>query len=189
MKSGFAQALREENGLPSDSILEIVAYGAWNGGKIVDNSVFSKRGMFFKGNVPVNNETIEKRIGVRKRVVAPKDERIGVTVLKDLLETSDLDASRIKVVIGATNVGEDKYDPGPLVRHPFKIIEKKCPDAIALDLYAGCSGFNVSAELIFMLSLAGVLGPSDLSVIVGDRHDPEFHFTGKQVSPVLLFQQ
>jgi len=90
-----------------------------------------------------------------------------VTALKDLLETSDLDASRIKVVIGATNVGEDKYDPGPLVRHPFKILEKECPDAIALDLYAGCPGFNVSAELIFMLSLAGVLGPSDLSVIVG----------------------
>jgi 3-oxoacyl-[acyl-carrier-protein] synthase III len=157
----------KENGLPSDSILEIVAYGAWNGGQIVDNSIFSGRGMFFKGNVPVNNETIEKRIGVRKRVVAPKDERIGVTALKDLLEKSDLDASRIKVVIGATNVGEDKYDPGPLVRHPFKIVERKCPDAIALDLYAGCPGFNVSAELIFMLSLAGVLGPSDLSVIVG----------------------
>ncbi len=69
-------------------------------------------------------------------MVAPKDERIGVTALKDLLETSDLDASRIKVVIGATNVGEDKYDPGPLVRHPFKIVEKECPDAIALDLYA-----------------------------------------------------
>ncbi len=46
--SGFAQALREENGLPSNSILEIVAYVTWDGGKIVDNSVFSKRGMFLK---------------------------------------------------------------------------------------------------------------------------------------------
>ncbi len=69
-------------------------------------------------------------------MLAPKDERIGVTALKDLLETSDLDASRIKVVIGATNVGEDKYDPGPLIRHSFKIVETESPDAIALDLYA-----------------------------------------------------
>ncbi len=159
--------MRKENGLTTDSILEIVAYGAWNGGEVVDNSVFANRGMFFKGNIPVNHETIEKRIGVRKRVVAPEDERIGVTALKDLLEKSDMDPSRIKVVIGATNVGEDKYDPGPLIRHPFELMRKECPDAIVLDLYAGCPGFNVSAELIFMLSLAGVLGAGDLSVIVG----------------------
>ena len=153
--------------MSSDSVLEIIAYGAWNGGRIVDNSSFSEKGMSFKGNVPVNHETIEKRIGVRRRVVAPQDERIGVTALKDLLATTDFDISRIKVVIGATNVGDDKYDPGPLVRHSFKIIQNECPDAIGLDLYAGCPGFNVSAELIFMLSLAGVLGPSDLSVIIG----------------------
>lgn len=153
--------------MTTDSILEIVAYGAWNAGEVVDNSAFSNRGMFFKGNIPVNHETIEKRIGVRKRVVAPEDERIGVTALKDLLEKPNMDPSRIKVVIGATNVGEDKYDPGPLIRHPFELMKKSCPDAIVLDLYAGCPGFNVSTELIFMLSLAGVLGTGDLSVIVG----------------------
>ncbi|MDY7035523.1 MAG: hypothetical protein SV375_05090, partial [Thermodesulfobacteriota bacterium] len=36
-----------------------------------------------------------------------------------------------------------------------------------MDLYAGCPGFNVSVELIFMLSLAGVLKADDISVIVG----------------------
>jgi hypothetical protein len=33
--------------------------------------------MTFKGRIPVNNQTIEERIGVRTRVVAPEDERIG----------------------------------------------------------------------------------------------------------------
>ena len=153
--------------MKQDSILEISAYGAWNGGTLVDNSVFQDKGMFFKGNVPVNDETIEKRIGVRTRFLASEDERIGVTALKNLIETSDIDPSRIKIVIGATNVGEDKHDPGPLIRHPFELIHHCSPKAVAFDLYAGCPGFNVAVELVFVLSLAGVLKKGDLSVIVG----------------------
>jgi hypothetical protein len=36
-----------------------------------------------------------------------------------------------------------------------------------MDLYAGCPGFNVAVELIFMLSLTGALAKGDLSVIIG----------------------
>lgn len=159
--------MRKGKSLTPDSILEIVAYGAWNAGEVVDNSIFSNKGMFFKGNIPVTHQTIEKRIGVRTRVAAPEDERIGVTALKDLIEKSEIDLSRVKVVIGATNVGEDKYDPGPLVRYPFELIARDCSDPIVLDLYAGCPGFNVAVELVLMLSHSGALGPGDLSVIVG----------------------
>jgi 3-oxoacyl-[acyl-carrier-protein] synthase III len=151
----------------SDSVLEITAHGAWNGGTLVDNSIFENRGMFFKGGIPVNNDSIQARVGVRTRIAAPLDERIGVVALQDLLETSHIDPSRIKLVIGATNVGDDKYDPGPLVRHPFELIRPHCADSLVLDLYAGCPGFNVAAELAFMLSLAGVLKAGDVSVIVG----------------------
>jgi 3-oxoacyl-[acyl-carrier-protein] synthase III len=150
-----------------DSVLEIVAYGAWNGGKLVDNSVYEQRGMSFKGGIPVNDKTIEERIGVRTRMAAPEDERIGVSALQDLLDTSEIDASRIKCVIGATNIGDDKHDPGPLIRYPYNIIRDACPDALVFDLYAGCPGFNVAVELVFALSLAGMLGPGDLSLIVG----------------------
>ncbi len=150
-----------------DTILEIIAQGAWNGGMRVDNSIYENKGMTFKGDIPVNNETIEARIGVRTRIAAPQDERIGVAALKDLLLTSDIDPARIKLVIGATNIGEDKFDPGPVVRHPFQLIRNHCPDALVLDLYAGCPGFNVSVETVFVLSLAGVLKPGDLSIIVG----------------------
>jgi len=153
--------------LAEDSLLEILAYGAWNGGILVDNSIYENKGMFFKGGIPVTNETIEERIGVRKRMAAPEDERIGMTAMQDLLETSDIEPSRIKLIIGATNLGDDKYDPGPLSRYPFQLVHHCCPEAVVMDLYAGCSGFNVSAELIFVLSLAGVLGKDDLSVIVG----------------------
>jgi 3-oxoacyl-[acyl-carrier-protein] synthase III len=123
--------------------------------------------MFFKGGIPVNNDSIQARVGVRTRIAAPPDERIGVVALQDLLETSEIDRSRIKLVVGATNVGEDKYDPGPLVRHPFELIRPYGAGSIVLDLYAGCPGFNVSTELVFMLSLAGVLKAGDISVIVG----------------------
>jgi len=150
-----------------DSVLEIEAYGAWNGGSLVDNSIYEKKGLSFKGGIPVNNETIEERIGVRTRKVAPLDERIGATALQDLLDTSDIDPTRIKLVIGATNVGDDKYDPGPLIRHPYSIIQDDCPNALVLDLYAGCPGFNVSVELDFMLSLTGFLNVGDISIIIG----------------------
>jgi len=36
-----------------------------------------------------------------------------------------------------------------------------------LDLYAGCPGFNVSVEALYMLALAGMLESGDLAVIVG----------------------
>jgi 3-oxoacyl-[acyl-carrier-protein] synthase III len=100
-------------------------------------------------------------------MVAPQDERIGVLAFKDLLQTTHIDPSRIKLIIEATNIGEDKFDPGPLVRHPFEIVQRDCPEALKLDLYAGCPGFNVSVELVFMMSLAGILQPGDLSIIVG----------------------
>ncbi|MCP4665526.1 MAG: hypothetical protein GY849_04090, partial [Deltaproteobacteria bacterium] len=58
-----------------DSILEHIAYGAWNGGTSVTNAVFENKGMFFKGGKPVNHETIEERVGVRTRISAPSGER------------------------------------------------------------------------------------------------------------------
>ena len=153
--------------MSNNSVLEIMAYGAWNGGTLVDNSVYEKMQLYFKGGIPVDNKSIEERIGVRTRKVAGTDERIGVTALQDLLNTADLDLSRVKLVIGATNVGDDKYDHGPLIRYPFDIIRKHCPDSAVFDLYAGCPGFNVSVELAFMLSLTGYLKDGDLSIIVG----------------------
>ena len=151
----------------SDSILEIISQGAWNGGTLVDNSTYLKKGMSFKGGIAVDNKAIEERIGIRTRMAAGPDERIGVIALEDLLNTSDFDPSRIKILIGATNVGDDKYDPGPLVRYPFELIKQYCPNAIVIDLYAGCPGFNVAAELVFMLSLTGVLKTGDISTIIG----------------------
>jgi 3-oxoacyl-[acyl-carrier-protein] synthase III len=153
--------------LKHDSILEIVGHGAWNGGMLVDNSIYEEMDMFFKGDIPVTNATIEERIGIRTRIAAPKDTRIAQLALSDLLSTVPLDPSRVKLVIAATNVGEDKYDPGPLVRHPFEQLRRLCPKAAAFDLYAGCPGFNVAVELAFMLSLNGTLQQGDLSIILG----------------------
>ena len=153
--------------MAADTVLDIIAQGAWNGGRLVSNSIYENKGLTFKGGIPVNNQTIEDRIGVRTRIVAPEDERIGVLAFKELLQTADIDPARIKLIIGATNIGEDKFDPGPLVRHPFELVKGSCPDARVLDLYAGCPGFNVSVELVFIMSLAGMLQAGDLSIIVG----------------------
>lgn len=153
--------------MKDESVLEIIAQGAWNGGTLLDNTIFENKGMSFKGDIPVNNKTIEERIGVRTRMAAPQDERIGLTALEDLLETSQIDPARIKVIIGATNVGDDKYEIGPLIKHPFKQLRAFCRDALTFDLYAGCPGFNVSAELLFMLSLSGILRKGDISVVIG----------------------
>lgn len=150
-----------------NEVLKIVANGAWNGGTRVDNSIYENKGMFFKRGIPVNNKTIEERIGVRARIAALPGEKIGLAALKDLLATSDIDSAKIKLLIGATNIGENRYDSGPLIRHPFEHIKRFCPDAMVMDLYAGCPGFNVSAEMIFMLSLSGMLKSKDLSIIVG----------------------
>jgi 3-oxoacyl-[acyl-carrier-protein] synthase III len=150
-----------------NSILEIMAHGAWNGGKVQDNSLYENKGMFFKGDIPVNDQTIQARIGVKTRVVAPEDERIGVKSLTALIEENPIDLSRVKLVIGATNVGEDKYDHGPLIKVPYELIRKSCPDAKVFDLYAGCPGFNVSVEVAFVLSVSGVLKSGDITIIVG----------------------
>ncbi|MBN1101959.1 MAG: hypothetical protein JXL84_00950, partial [Deltaproteobacteria bacterium] len=95
------------------------------------------------------------------------DEKIGVAAMSDLLTKDPVHPSKVKLVIGATNVGEDKYDHGPLVREPYGVIRDACPDAMVFDLYAGCPGFNVAVEVAFVLSLAGVLKAGDLSVVVG----------------------
>lgn len=129
--------------------------------------MYENKGMFFKGDIPVNLKTIEERIGIRTRMVAPDDVRIGTIALQNLLDTAGIDPKQIKMIIGATNVGDDKYDPGPLVRYPFNFIKDQCPDAIPLDLYAGCPGYNVSVELLFMLTLSGYFKQGDISVVVG----------------------
>ena len=145
--------------MPNDSVLEIVAYGAWNDGTIVDNSIYEQKRYQFKGGIPVNNKTIEERMGVRTRKVAGTDERIGVTALQDLLDTSEIDPSRIKVVIGATNVGDDKYDPGPLIKYPYEIIRERgncsvvCMQRLPYDLMRGAlqpdslQGFAINRNL------------------------------------------
>ena len=157
----------EDSILTIESILSILTHGAWNGGTLVDNSVYEDKGMSFKNNIPVNSQTIEERIGVRTRIAAPEDVRIGVLAMHDLLANQEIDPAQIKFLIGATNVGEDKYDPGPLIRFPLELIKKEAPDVVAIDLYAGCPGFNVAVELLFMLSIDGILSKDDLSVIVG----------------------
>jgi len=153
--------------MSANSVLEIVAQGAWNGGTLVDNSIYEKKGLSFKGGIPVNNQTIEERMGVRTRKTAGTDERIGVTALEDLLGTAQIDPARIKLVVGATNVGDDKYDHGPLIRFPYGLIRQHCPSALVFDLYAGCPGYNVAVELALMLSLTGALNRGDISIIVG----------------------
>jgi len=153
--------------MAKDSILEIIAQGAWNGGTPVDNAAFENRGMLFKGGIPVTPKTIEERIGVRTRITAPPDQRIGVLAFRDLLEQSKIDPARIRAIISASNVGEDKNDPGPFSSYSFDLVRKSCPGAVVFDLYAGCPGFNVTVETLFMLSVSGFLAPGDLSVIIG----------------------
>lgn len=63
--------------MANEVVLDIIAQGAWNGGTVVDNSVFEQQGLRFKGGIPVNHKTIEERIGIRTRVAAAPDERIG----------------------------------------------------------------------------------------------------------------
>jgi 3-oxoacyl-[acyl-carrier-protein] synthase III len=148
-------------------VLDIIAQGAWNGGARVDNSIYENAGLAFKGGIPVTRATIEERIGVRTRMAAPLDERIGVIAFQDLLDTAGIDPARIRVLIAATNVGEDKFDPGPTSLYLYDRIREICPRALVLDLYAGCPGFNAGVELIYMLALSGRLQAGDLSVIVG----------------------
>jgi len=60
-----------------DSILEITAHGAWNGGTVQDNSLYENKGMFFKGDIPVNDKSIQDRLGVKTRVVGRKTSESG----------------------------------------------------------------------------------------------------------------
>lgn len=153
--------------MAQDGVLDIVAHGAWNGGALLDNAMYENKGMMFKGGIPVTRETIEERIGVRTRRVAPLDQRIGVLAFQDLLDTAGIDPGRIRVLIAATNVGEDKFDPGPTSLYLYERVRRHCPQALVFDLYAGCPGFNVGVEALYMLALAGMLAPGDLAVIVG----------------------
>ena len=49
------------------------------------NPIFEKKEMFFKGNFLVNNKTIIERIGIRTKMDAPADVRIGQIALQNLL--------------------------------------------------------------------------------------------------------
>ncbi len=153
--------------MAADFVLDIIAQGAWNGGELVDNAIYENKGMVFKGGIPVTRETIEERIGVRTRMAAPADARIGVLALQDLFDSSGIDPTRIRALISATNIGEDKFDPGPTSLYLYDRIRGVCPNALVFDLYAGCPGFNVSMEALYMLALAGRLQSGDLAVIVG----------------------
>lgn len=150
-----------------EQVIDIVGYGAWNGGRLTDNTIYEGKGMFFKNGIPVNGRTIEERIGVRSRMAAPGNARIGTLALADLLKTIPIDPQKIKILIGATNVGEDKYEPGPSIQHSYDLLRRVCPDALCFDLYAGCPGYNVAVELLFVMSLAGQLKAGDVSVVVG----------------------
>jgi 3-oxoacyl-[acyl-carrier-protein] synthase III len=150
-----------------DFVLDIIAQGAWNGGTLVDNAMYENKGMMFKGGIPVTRETIAERIEVRTRRVAPIDARIGLIAFQDLLDTSGIDPACIRALIAATNVGEDKFDPGPTSLFLYDRIRQFWPQTLVFDLYAGCPGFNVSVEALYMLALAGMLPPGDLAVIVG----------------------
>ena len=63
---GFSVQERQR-GVHKDSVLEIIAHGAWNGGTVQDNSLYENKGMVFKGDIPVNDKTIQDRIGVKTR--------------------------------------------------------------------------------------------------------------------------
>ena len=83
----------------SDFVLDIIAQGAWNGGTLVDNSIYENKGMVFKGGIPVTRETIEERIGVRTRMAASLDERIGVLAFQNLLAASIVIATQATTAI------------------------------------------------------------------------------------------
>ncbi|MEJ5358947.1 MAG: hypothetical protein WHT06_09750 [Desulfobacterales bacterium] len=148
-------------------VLDILAHGAWDGGVPIGNDFYAGRGMAFKGGIPVTEQTVEERIGVRTRMAAPEDVRIGEIALADLLRNPAIDPARIRVLIAATNIGEDKFDPGPASRALLERIAPRRGDLLAFDVYAGCPGFNVAVEVLFHLALAGELSPGDLAVVVG----------------------
>ncbi len=153
--------------MKADAVIKIKAHAQCPGGKVVDNHAFSKLGLKFKGGVEATPPAIEQRIGVKTRYAADHGVLAGAYSFEKLLESQDFDPGRIKVVIVATNGGDAIDDPGPFSRHISKLINQHCPDAMVFDLYAGCPGFNVSAEILFAMSLSGRLNKGDMSVIVG----------------------
>ena len=61
----------------ADTVLEIIAQSPHHVVTLVLPSVGAGLGLTFKGGIPVTHKTIEERIGVRTRMVAPPDEHIG----------------------------------------------------------------------------------------------------------------
>lgn len=42
----------------ADTVLDIIAQEAWNGGRLVDNSIYDNNGLTFKGGIQVNIKMI-----------------------------------------------------------------------------------------------------------------------------------
>lgn len=42
----------------ADTVLDIIAQGAWNGGRLVDISIYENKGLTFKCEIPVNIKMI-----------------------------------------------------------------------------------------------------------------------------------
>lgn len=42
----------------ADTVLDIIAQEAWNGGRLGDNSIYENKGQTFKGGIPVNIKMI-----------------------------------------------------------------------------------------------------------------------------------
>jgi hypothetical protein len=63
--------------MANDSALEIVAYGAWNGGTVVDNSIYEQMQLQFKGGIPVNKWTAKVFFICHPRSQNPVDRSIG----------------------------------------------------------------------------------------------------------------
>jgi hypothetical protein len=54
-----------------------------------------------------------------------------------------------------------------LTHHFFdSILGQRKSKFLSIDLYAGCPGFNVAVELVFKLSLSGVLKKDEFSVML-----------------------
>lgn len=42
----------------ADTVLDIIAQGAWNGGRLVNSSIYENKGQTFKGGITVNIKMI-----------------------------------------------------------------------------------------------------------------------------------
>ena len=82
--------------MANDSMLEIVAYGAWNGGTVVDNSIYEPMQLQFKGGIPVNNKTIEELNDID--LLFEHQANFAMIPLT-LAQLSDLDAQQTKKMV------------------------------------------------------------------------------------------